>query len=163
MPGTELPSIGELPPVGEVPKRMRAQVIRQDRFGDPRTAFQVEEVDVPLLAPDQVLVAVMAAGINFNNVWAARGLPIDVIRVRQKAGEPWDFHIGGSDASGVVYAVGDAVSDVAVGDEVVIHHGWWDAVDPWVAAGQDLPRQALPLRGDPRRPRRDGTGRRRVR
>jgi crotonyl-CoA carboxylase/reductase len=105
----------------------------------------------------------MAAGINFNNVWAARGLPIDVIRVRQKAGEPWDFHIGGSDASGVVYAVGDAVSDVAVGDEVVIHHGWWDAVDPWVAAGKDLPRQALPLRGDPRRPRRDGTGRRRVR
>ena len=70
MPGTESPSIGELPPVGEVPKRMWAQVIRQDRFGDPRTAFRVEEVDVPPLAPDQVLVAVMAAGINFNNVAA---------------------------------------------------------------------------------------------
>jgi crotonyl-CoA carboxylase/reductase len=137
MPGTESPSIGELPPVGEVPKRMWAQVIRQDRFGDPQTAFGVEEVDVPPLAPDQVLVAVMAAGINFNNVWAARGLPIDVIRVRQKAGEPWDFHIGGSDASGTVYAVGEAVHEVAVGDEVVIHHGWWDADDPWIAAGKD--------------------------
>ncbi|HET6833072.1 MAG TPA: hypothetical protein VFH30_04330 [Acidimicrobiales bacterium] len=35
MPGTELPSIGELPPVGEVPKRIRAQVIRQvDVFGN---------------------------------------------------------------------------------------------------------------------------------
>ena len=77
MPGTESRSIGELPPLGEVPARMLAQVIRQDRFGDPRTAFRVEEVDVPALAPDQVLVAVMAAGINFNNVWAARGLPID--------------------------------------------------------------------------------------
>lgn len=117
MPGTESPSIGELPPVGEVPKRMQAQLIRQERFGDPRIAFQVEEVDVPTLSADQVLVAVMAAGINFNNVWAARGLPIDVIRVRQKAGEPWDFHIGGSDASGIVYAVGEAVRDVAVGDE----------------------------------------------
>jgi D-arabinose 1-dehydrogenase-like Zn-dependent alcohol dehydrogenase len=136
VPGTESPSIGELPPVGNVPKRMWAQVIRQDRFGDPQTAFRVEEVDVPL-ARDQVLVAVMAAGINFNNVWAARGLPIDVIRVRQKAGEPWDFHIGGSDASGVVYAVGEAVRDVGVGDQVVIHHGWWDADDPWVAAGKD--------------------------
>jgi hypothetical protein len=42
MPGTESPSIGELPPVGEVPKRMRAQLIRQDRFGDPRTAFRLQ-------------------------------------------------------------------------------------------------------------------------
>ena len=129
--------IGELPPPGEVPERMLAQVIRQDRFGDPRTAFRVEEVDVPALAPDQVLVGVMAAGINFNNIWAARGLPVDVIRARQKAGEPWDFHIGGSDASGVVQAVGDAVTGVAVGDEVVVHHGWWDPDDPWVRSGRD--------------------------
>jgi NADPH:quinone reductase-like Zn-dependent oxidoreductase len=70
MPGTESPSIGELPAVGDVPKRMWAQVIRQGRFGEPQTAFRVEEVDVPPLASDQVLVAVMAAGINFNNVWA---------------------------------------------------------------------------------------------
>lgn len=129
--------IGQLSPLGEVPDRMLAQAIRQDRFGDPRSAFRIEEVDVPTLGRDQVLVAVMAAGINFNNVWAARGKPIDVIRVRQKAGEPWDFHVGGSDASGVVYAVGDAVTDVAVGDEVVVHHGWWDAQDPWVQAGKD--------------------------
>jgi hypothetical protein len=33
MPGIELPSSGGLLPVGEVPKRMRAPVIRQDRFG----------------------------------------------------------------------------------------------------------------------------------
>jgi crotonyl-CoA carboxylase/reductase len=120
-----------------VPDRMFAQVIRQSRFGDPRTAFQVEEVPVPPLAPDQVLVAVMAAGINFNNVWAARGVPIDVIGVRQRAGEPWDFHVGGSDASGIVYAVGTDVHDVSVGDEVVVHHGWWDPKDPWVLSGKD--------------------------
>ena len=137
MPETTTVPIGELPPLGEVPERMLAQVIRQDRFGDPRSAFRIEEVDVPAVAPDQVLVGVMAAGINFNNVWAARGRPVDVIRVRQKAGEPWDFHIGGSDASGVVYAVGDRVTDVAVGDEVVVHHGWWDPQDPWVRAGRD--------------------------
>ncbi len=129
--------IGSLPPVGEVPQKMFAQVIRADRFGDPRAAFQVEEVDVPELKPHEVLIGVMAAGINYNNVWAARGIPINVIAVRQKMGEPYDFHIGGSDVSGVVYAVGSDVDDVAIGDEVVVHHGYWNLDDPWVKAGKD--------------------------
>jgi len=129
--------IGSLPPLGEVPKKMWAQVIRQDRFGDPRTAFQIEEVDVPELKPREVLIAVMAAGINFNNVWAARGTPIDVIKIRQRRGEPYDFHIGGSDVSGIVYAVGEDVENVSVGDEVVVHHGHWDLDDPWIKAGKD--------------------------
>jgi len=135
--GWQMAAIGELPPVGDVPDRMLAQTIRQARFGDPRTAFQVEEVPVPPLAPGQVLVAVMAAGINYNNVWAARGLPIDVIAERQRRGEPWDFHVGGSDASGIVYAVGADVTRVAVGDQVVVHPGWWDPADRWVTAGND--------------------------
>jgi crotonyl-CoA carboxylase/reductase len=116
---------------------MFAQVVRQDRFGDPRKAFQVERIDVPQVKAHEVLIGVMAAGINYNNVWAARGAPIDVIRVRQKMGEPYDFHIGGSDVSGVVYAVGDAVEDVAIGDEVVVHHGYWDLDDHWIKAGKD--------------------------
>jgi crotonyl-CoA carboxylase/reductase len=127
----------ELPPLGEVPARMAAQVIRSDRLGDPQQAFQVEELPTPAPGPGEVLVAVMAAGINFNNVWAARGLPIDVIKARQKAGAPEDFHIGGSDASGVVYAIGSDVVSVQVGDEVVVHPGYWDASDPWVASGRD--------------------------
>ncbi|HWI74697.1 MAG TPA: crotonyl-CoA carboxylase/reductase [Baekduia sp.] len=116
---------------------MLAQVVRQDRFGDPIDAFQAEEVDVPTPGPGEVLVAVMAAGINFNNVWAARGIPIDVIADRQRKGETYDFHIGGSDASGVVYAVGEGVTGTAVGDEVVTHPGCWDLKDPWVTAGND--------------------------
>ena len=129
--------IGTLPPVGEVPQKMFAQAIRQDRFGDPRTAFQVEEVDVPQLKPHEVLIGVMAAGINYNNVWAARGTPIDIIAIRQREGEPYDFHIGGSDVSGIVYAVGAAVHNVAIGAEVVVHHGYWRLDDPWVKAGKD--------------------------
>ena len=128
---------GSQPPLGEIPKKMVAQVIRAERFGDPRTAFQVEEIEVPSIKPDEVLISVMAAGINFNNVWAARGIPIDVIRIRQKMEEPYDFHIGGSDVSGVVYAVGSEVEEVSIGDEVVVHHGWWKADDPWVIAGKD--------------------------
>jgi crotonyl-CoA carboxylase/reductase len=129
--------IGTLPPVGEVPQKMFAQAIRQDRFGDPRTAFQVEEVDVPPLKSHEVLIGVMAAGINYNNVWAARGTPIDIIAIRQREGEPYDFHIGGSDVSGIVYAVGAAVHNVAIGAEVVVHHGYWRLDDPWVKAGKD--------------------------
>lgn len=129
--------VGRVPPVGDVPDQMHAQVIRQDRFGDPRSAFQPEVVDVPDLGPRDVLIGVMAAGINFNNVWAARGVPIDVIKSRQRSGEPYDFHIGGSDASGVVYAIGSDVDRISVGDEVVTHPGWWDPSDPAIARGKD--------------------------
>ena len=53
--------------------------------------------------------------------------PVDVIGARQKAKyDHSDFHIGGSDASGIVYAIGREVSNVKVGDRVVIHCGVWD-------------------------------------
>src|SRR5205085_1120949 len=42
-----------------------------------------------------------------------------------------------SDAAGVVYAVGSAVTNVKVGDEVVVHSGVWDENDPAVRAGND--------------------------
>jgi crotonyl-CoA carboxylase/reductase len=118
--------LGDLPPIGRVPARMHAQLIRPERFGEPKDAFRVEVVDVPEVGPDDALVLVMAAGINYNNVWAARGVPVDVCQIHGKLGEPSGFHIGGSDASGVVYAVGPNVSNVGVGDHVVIHCGQWD-------------------------------------
>jgi len=130
--------IGETPPIGTVPKQMYAQVIRPERFGEPAQAFQIEKVDVPAdLKPNEALVCVMAAGINFNNVWAARGVPVNVIKAREREGDTTGFHIGGSDASGIVYAVGSAVTNVKVGDRVVIHCGWWDEDDPFVKAGND--------------------------
>src|SRR5256712_1429997 len=122
----EIYDIGEAPPLGEVPQKMWAQLIRPDRFGEPKDAFKVEQIDVPAPGPDDALVWVAAAGINYNNVWAARGVPVNVCEVHGKFGEPTDFHVGGSDGSGIVYAVGDNVSDIKVGDRVVIHCGQWD-------------------------------------
>jgi crotonyl-CoA carboxylase/reductase len=133
----DLYALGEVPPLGELPSRMHAQVIRRERFGEPTTAFQLEQVPVPELGPRDVLVYVMAAGVNYNNVWAALGVPIDVIKTRLKAGEKEDFHIGGSDASGVVWKVGPQARGVNVGDEVVVHCGVWDPDDPHVRAGKD--------------------------
>jgi crotonyl-CoA carboxylase/reductase len=58
----------------------------------------------------------MAAGVNYNGVWAAAGLPVSIFRYTG-----YDFHIAGSDASGIVEAVGPGVTRWKVGDEVVIH------------------------------------------
>lgn len=129
--------LGEVPPLGVVPERMLAQLIRAERFGEPKDAFRIEEVPVPDVGPHDALVYVMAAGVNYNNVWAAMGVPLNVIASRQKQGEREDFHIGGSDASGVVWKVGAAVKDLKVGDEVVLHCGSWDLADPHVVAGKD--------------------------
>ena len=133
----DLHELGDVPELGSVPTRMLAQVIRAVRFGEPRDAFKEEAIEIPELGPRDVLVYVMAAGVNYNNVWAAMGIPIDVIKNRQKKGEKEDFHIGGSDASGVVWAVGKDVTNVKVGDDVVVHCGQWAPDDPWVLAGKD--------------------------
>jgi crotonyl-CoA carboxylase/reductase len=133
----DLYEIGEIPPIGEVPARMYAQVIRPERFGEPEKAFQVEPIEVPEIGPDDALVLVMAAGINYNNVWAARGVPVDVCEIHGRFGEPTEFHIGGSDASGVVYAIGDRVDNLRVGDHVVIHCGQWDLDDAALTEDQD--------------------------
>lgn len=133
----DLYPVGEAPPLGHVPAKMHAQVIRQSRFGQPTQAFQMEVIETPEIGPDDVLVYVMAAGVNYNNVWAGLGTPVDVIAARQKGGETWDHHIGGSDASGVVWKTGAAVTNVKVGDEVVVHCGTWDVHAPEVVAGQD--------------------------
>jgi crotonyl-CoA carboxylase/reductase len=135
--GQDLYEIGTLPPLGEVPPKMHAQVVRPERFGEPAVAIQDEVLDVPELGPHDALVAVMAAGVNFNNVWAARGVPVDVTKGQARWGEPTDLHIVGSDASGIVYAVGSEATNVRVGDAVVVHAGQWDHDDPWVKAGRD--------------------------
>jgi crotonyl-CoA carboxylase/reductase len=102
---------------GELPSTMTAWVIRQDREGEPKDAFQIEDIEVPEPGAFEVLVRVMAAGVNFNNVWAALGQPVSVFRYHPEE----DHHIGGSDASGVVWKVGEGVTRWKPGDEVVIH------------------------------------------
>ena len=129
--------IWDMPPLGRVPAEMHAWLIRPERFGKPMEAFQKEVVATPSIADDEALVYVMAAGINYNNVWAGLGIPINVIAARNKAGEPEPFHIGGSDASGIVYKVGKDVTNVKVGDEVVVHCAHYSRDCPWVKSGGD--------------------------
>src|SRR5260370_8501234 len=103
---------------------MHAFAVRQNRFGQPRDAWKREVLSTPTIGPDEVLIYVMASGINYNNVWAALGQPLDVIAERLKMGEPEDFHAGGSDCSGIVSATGKDVKNVNARDQRIVHSGW---------------------------------------
>ncbi len=115
---------------GELPKTMAAWVIRQEREGEPTDAFQLEEIEVPEPGAFEVIVRVMAAGVNFNNVWAALGKPVSVFGYGDHP--EYGHHIGGSDASGIVWKVGSGVTRWKAGDEVVIHCNQASYEDPEV-------------------------------
>jgi crotonyl-CoA carboxylase/reductase len=115
---------------GELPETMAAWVIRKEREGEPVQAFQVEEIEVPEPGAFEVIVRVMAAGVNFNNVWAAFGKPVSVFGYGDHP--EYGHHIGGSDASGVVWKVGEGVTRWKPGDEVVIHCNMTSYEDPEV-------------------------------
>lgn len=112
----DLYDLGEIPPLGHVPRTMHAIAIRKERHGRPSVAMQAEVVDTPHVGPMDVLVYVMAAGVNYNGVWAALGKPLSPLDIHKQP-----THIAGSDAAGVVWAVGSGVRSCKVGDEVVIH------------------------------------------
>ena len=69
---------------GALPDTMAAWVIREERQGEPLEAFQLEQIEVPEPGAFEVIVRVMAAGVNFNNVWAALGKPVSVFRYHRR-------------------------------------------------------------------------------
>jgi crotonyl-CoA carboxylase/reductase len=129
----DLYELGEIPPLGHVPKQMYAWAIRRERHGEPEQSFQVEVVDTPDLDSHEVLVMVMAAGVNYNGVWAGLGQPISPFDVHKAP-----YHIAGSDASGIVWAVGAKVKRWKVGDEVVVHCNQTDNDDEECNGGDPM-------------------------
>jgi len=129
----DLYEVGEIPPLGHVPERMYAWAIRRERHGEPEAAMQVEVVATPTIGQDEVLVMVMAAGVNYNGVWAALGKPISPFDVHKA-----EFHVAGSDCSGVVWACGSKVKRWKVGDEVVVHCNQDDGDDEECNGGDPM-------------------------
>ncbi|MDE2363069.1 MAG: crotonyl-CoA carboxylase/reductase [Hyphomicrobiales bacterium] len=132
-PVKDLYDLGEIPPLGHVPAKMHAWVIRKERHGPPETAMQLEVVPTWTLDSHDVLVLVMAAGVNYNGVWASLGEPISPLDGHKQA-----YHIAGSDASGIVWAVGSKVKRWKVGDEVVIHCNQDDGDDEECNGGDPM-------------------------
>jgi crotonyl-CoA carboxylase/reductase len=95
--------------------------------------MQVEVVPTWEIDSHEVLVLVMAAGVNFNGVWAALGTPISVLDAHKQP-----YHIAGSDAAGIVWAVGSKVKRWKVGDEVVVHCNQDDGDDEECNGGDPM-------------------------
>jgi NADPH:quinone reductase len=87
---------------------MRAIVVNET--GGPEVLVHAEEHPDPEPGPGQVVVEAAAAGVNF----------IDIYRRSGVYKQPLPY-VPGSEGAGAVVAVGEGVTDVAVGDRVAWH------------------------------------------
>ena len=90
---------------------MRAVTIRE--HGGP-DVVRIDDLPEPEITDEVALVEVRSAGLNHLDIWVRKG------GRSSKLTEP---HVLGSDASGVVIAVGERVKGVSVGDEVILNPG----------------------------------------
>ncbi|MGW0769007.1 crotonyl-CoA carboxylase/reductase [Streptomyces sp. NPDC002676] len=96
---------------------------------DPRKSLHLDEVAVPQPAAGEVLIAVMASGINHNTVWSSIFEPLPTFNFLSRYGRTspqaarhdLPYHVLGSDLAGVVLRCGDGVTAWRPGDEVVAH------------------------------------------
>ncbi|AXK37055.1 crotonyl-CoA carboxylase/reductase [Streptomyces armeniacus] len=119
----------------EVPREYLAAHVREEDTGmfagvedkDVRKSLRVGPVQMPELAPDEVLVAVMASAVNYNSVWTAMFEPVPTFAFLRRFGKEGGYaarhaqpyHVIGSDAAGVVVRAGAGVRRWRVGDHVV--------------------------------------------
>jgi crotonyl-CoA reductase len=105
---------------------------------DVRKSLRVGEVPMPELAPDEVLVAVLASCVNYNTVWSATFAPVPTFNFLRNYGRtgPWErrhdrpYHVLGSDAAGVIVRVGAGVRRWQVGDHVTVSPVQADEQEP---------------------------------
>jgi len=131
-----------------IPETVRAAFIRKDEqemfrgmdatAKDPRKSIHVDEVPAPPLGPNECLIAVMASAINYNTVWSSIFDPVPTFAFLEKLGREsdlgsrhdLDYHILGSDASGVIVKTGPGVTRWKPGDEVTVHCNYVDMEAP---------------------------------
>lgn len=89
---------------------MKAAVFREYNK-DPTKVVKIEDIDMPKLKPNEVMLKVEAAAYNYNDLWAIWGDPVKV---------PLP-HVSGSDVAGTVVEVGEDISKFKVGERVVSH------------------------------------------
>lgn len=90
-------------------------------------SYRWGQITVPELAADDVRIRVVTSALNHMDLWVTRGMP-----------KPPVPHVPGCDVAGIVDATGSAVTNVAVGDEVVINPGV-SPLDDIISLGNDSP------------------------
>lgn len=91
---------------------MKAVIVREHGGYDK---LLIEDQPKPQIRPDEVLIAVKAAGINHLDLWVRKGVP------GHKFPLPM---ILGTDIAGVVAEVGSLVTNAKVGDRVAVMPGF---------------------------------------
>jgi NADPH:quinone reductase-like Zn-dependent oxidoreductase len=90
---------------------MKAAVIHEHGGLD---RIRIDSVSEPEPTGDEVVLKVYSAGLNHLDIWVRKGRPGLEVAIP---------HILGSDASGVVVAVGADVKNINIGDEVILNPG----------------------------------------
>jgi crotonyl-CoA reductase len=132
----------------ELPETMRAAVVRKSESGmfegvdslhkDPRKSLHIDEVPIPPLGPNEVLIAPMASALNYNTVWTSIFEPLPTFGFLERMGRAGelgarhdlDYHIVGSDAAAVVLRTGPGVTKWKPGDRVTVHCNYVDLEGP---------------------------------
>jgi len=92
---------------------MPIKAMRIHRHGGPEV-LQVDEIDPPHAGAGEVTVEVKACALNHLDIWTRTGMPN--VRIEMP-------RILGSDVSGIVVETGEGVTDVPLGEEVVLQPG----------------------------------------
>ena len=104
---------------------MKAVVFR--RHGGPDVLEHTDAPD-PSCGAGQMLVRVKACSVNHLDLWIRQGIPAYRIHLP---------HISGCDVAGVVERVGAGVTNVKIGDRVVLAPGLSCGACAWCKAGDD--------------------------
>ncbi len=95
------------------------KAIAQDRYGPLDEVLQFDDVDKPAIKSDEVLVRVHAASIHVGDTFAVRGVPY-LFRPMYGLRRP-RVRVPGTDMAGTIESVGEDVTQLGPGDEVL---GW---------------------------------------
>ena len=112
---------------------MYAWAVRKERHGPPEQSMQIEVVPTWPLDSHDVLVLRDGGGRQLQRrLGGARRTDVPHRRPQNP------YHIAGSDASGIVWAVGSKVKRWKVGDEVVVHCNQDDGDDEECNGGDPM-------------------------
>ena len=125
------------PGLDPLPARQHAWAVVKDRWGrpahdEPRTALVPVTLPVEPPGPEEALGYVLYAGLTYNTIFAARGVPISVFDLHDR-----DLHVPGSGAVVLVAAVGSETARegrLKVGELRVLYPGVSNLLSPRAGA-----------------------------